>query len=303
MYAVDRVVGAVTRAKPSSRWFFPDGWGDEAALDHMDISKAGPVARIQIEWHDDEGFFEAPLDDLPEPLRMARVHRVSAKGHSNRVVVLLPAWDDETWRMRLRFAHELADRGIDSVLLEAAYYGNRRHYLVGPTIRTFADMARLSRAIVEEGRSLVRHFMELGYETGIGGYSMGGSLAATAAALVEGEFAIAALAAAPHSPALDGVMASRIAWDALAPHGEDVLRERLLMPSLTRIEPTPATKKAIIVAGRYDKFVPLALSMQIHEHWDGSELRILDAGHATLLVRRHRELVQAIVDAFGRTFG
>lgn len=303
MYAVDKVLNTVTRVVPKSRWVFPDGWGDEGAVDLLDISKAGPVVPIHIEWHEDEGQFDAPMDDLPEPLKVARVHRVRARGHSKRVVVLLPAWDDETPTMRLRFAHELADRGIDSVMLEAAYYGGRRHYLVGPTIRTFADMARLSRAIVEEGRSLVCHFMNLGYETGIGGFSMGGSLAATAATLTDGVFAIAPLAAAPGPPLLESVMRPRIAWEALAPHGEDVLRERLLMPSLLNVPPSPSTKNAVIVAGRYDKFVPVELTRSIHEHWPGSELRILDAGHATLFVRRHRELAQAIYDSFERTFG
>lgn len=303
MYAVDRVINIVTRAVPKSRWVFPDGWGDVSALDLLDITTAGDVVPISVEWHEDEGFFEAPLEDLPPALRVARVHRVRATEHNRRVVVLLPAWDDETPSMRMRFAHELADHGIDSVMLEAAYYGGRRHYLVGPTIRTFADMARLSRAVVEEGRSLVRHFMELGYETGIAGFSMGGSLAATAAALLDGDFAVAPLAAAPYSPVLDGVMRPRIAWDALAPTSEEQMRELLMRPSLTRIDPTPATKKAVIVAGRFDKFVPLDATRSIHEHWPGSELRILDAGHATLIVRKHRQLVQAILDAFSRTFG
>ncbi len=303
MYAVDRVINVVTRTVPKSRWVFPDGWGDESAIDQLDITKAGPVAPITIEWRGDEGFFEAPMDDLPPSLRVGRVHRVRASDHNDRVVVLLPAWDDETPSMRMRFARELAARGIDSVMLEAAYYGGRRHYLVGPTIRTFADMVLLSRAIVEEGRSLVHHFMGLGYDTGIAGFSMGGSLAATAATLLDGEFAVAPLAAAPHSPIMDGVMRPRIDWEALAPASEEILRERLMLPSLINVEPTEATRNAVIVAGRFDKFVPVNMTRLIHEHWPGSELRILDAGHATLIVRKHRALVQAIVDSFRRTFG
>lgn len=303
MYAVDRLVNAVTRAVPKSRWVFPDGWGDESALELLDIHSAGPVAPISIEWHGDEGFFEAPVDRLPDSLRVARVHRTRGTEHSNRMVVLLPAWDDETLSMRMRFARELADHGIGSVMLEAAFYGNRRRYLVGPTIRTVADMVLLSRAIVEEGRSLVHHFMELGYDTGISGYSMGGSLAASAAALLDGDFAVAPLAAAPYSPILEGVMRPRVAWHALGSATEESLGEMLRRPSLTNVEPTPATKKAVLVAGRYDEFVPLDLTKSIHEHWPGSELRVLDAGHATLLVRKHRHLVQAIKDAFTRTFG
>ena len=302
MYAVDQVVNVVTRVIPKSRWMFPDGWGDESAIDLLDITKAGPVAPVSIEWHGDEGFFEAPVDDLPPSLQVGRVHRVRTSNHSRRLVVLLPAWDDETPSMRMRFARELAHHGIDSVMLEAAYYGDRRHYLVGPTIRTFEDMTLLSRAIVEEGRSLVRHFMELGYDTGISGFSMGGSLAATAATLLEGDFAVAPLAAAPYPPMLDGVMRPRIDWEALAPATEEVLRQRLMLPSILNVEPSPATKKAVIVAGRFDKFVPVAMTRSIHEHWAGSELRILDAGHATLIVRKHRHLAQAIVDSFSRTF-
>jgi len=309
MYAVDTLVNAVTRAtKPSSRWVFHDGWGDESVVDLLDITKAPPPAPIVIEWHGDEGYFDAPLDRLPDRLSSARVHRVRAPGsetgtRSQRVMVLLPAWDDETPAMRLRFAKELAQRGIDSVMLEAAYYGDRRHYLVGPTIRTFEDMVLLSRAIVEEGRSLVRHFIDLGYEVGIGGFSMGGSLAITAAALTEGQFAIAAMAPSPHSPVLDGVMAPRINWDALGQGAEDLLRERLMLGTITRVPPTESTANAVLVAGRYDRFVPLELTKQIHEHWPGSELRVFDAGHATLLVRQHKQFVLAIDDAFTRTFG
>lgn len=303
MYAVDRMINAVTRAVPKSRWVFPDGWGDESVTELLDISKAGPIVPIDIDWRGDEGVFDAPLARLPEELRTARVRRVRPRGDSNRIVVLLPAWDDETPNMRLRFARELAEQGIGSVMLEGAYYGDRRRYLVGPTVRTVADMILLSRAIVEEGRSLVKHFSELGYETGIGGFSMGGSLAATASALIDGEFAIAALAPAPYSPVLEGVMRPRIDWEALAPHGEEELLEKLRMPSLVRIPPTPATRNAVLVAGRYDQFVPLEMSEQIHHHWPGSELRILEAGHATLLLRKHRQLVQAIADSFTRAFG
>ncbi len=308
MYAVDTLVNAVTRAKPSSRWVFPDGWGDESVVDLLDITKAPPPTDIDITWSGDEGVFAAPLDRLPDRLRTARVHRVRAAGSESgergrRVVILLPAWDDETPAMRLRFAKELADRGIGSIMLEGAYYGDRRHYLVGPTVRTFEDMVLLSRAIVEEGRSLVHHFMQLGYQVGIGGFSMGGSLAVTAAALLEGQFAIAALAPSPHSPVLDGVMKPRIDWAALGGDMESLLRERLMQGTITRLTPTPSTQSAVLVAGRYDRFVPLELTKQIHQHWPGSELRIFDAGHATLLVRHHRQLVLAIDDAFTKTFG
>jgi alpha-beta hydrolase superfamily lysophospholipase len=216
---------------------------------------------------------------------------------------VLPAWNDEGYSTRLRFASRLAAAGIGSYLLEAPFYGRRRAAPGGSPVRTVADFALLSRSVVEEGRALVAGLAAGGRPVGVAGYSMGGSLAATVGATLDLPMAIAPLAAA-HAPAAvftEGVIRNAVAWDALGRGGRGRLAEVLLRPSLLRVPPTVSTRHAVLVAATGDGFVSPGVTEAIHAHWPGSELRWVRAGHATLLWRRIDVLVGAIVDAFARS--
>ena len=239
---------------------------------------------------------------LPVPAHIAHVLHVAPAGQETGSCVLLPAWNDEGYRTRIRLATGLAAAGIGSYLLEAPFYGLRRIAPGSSPVRTVADFATLTRSVVEEGRSLVAALVAAGRRTGVAGYSMGGSLAATVAATLDLPIAVAPLAAA-HAPApvfTSGVLRNAVAWDALGPDGRERLTEVLLRPSLLRLPPSPPTRCAVLVAASGDGFVAPAATKAIHEHWPGSELRVVRAGHATLLWRHVDILVSATAHAFAR---
>jgi hypothetical protein len=312
MHPVDRAAGLALRWLPDGKQVFSRGWGDEAALALLDITAAQAPHALEVMWgpisrhtgHETrEGRFAAPLPGLPPAAGDGHVLRVDPSAGGDAVCVMLPAWNDEGYATRLRFATRLAAAGIASYLLEAPFYGRRRATPGRSPVQTVADFALLSRSVVEEGRSLVAALAADGRRVGVAGYSMGGSLAATVGATLDLPMAIAPLAAA-HAPAAvftEGVIRNAVAWDALGTGAQGRLAELLLRPSLLRIPPTPSTRDAILVAATGDGFVPPDVTRAIHEHWPGSELRWVRAGHATLLWRRIDVLVAAIVDAFSRS--
>ncbi len=311
MHPIDRGAGLVLRFLPSAKRVFSQGWGDAGTMELVDITAAGPPPAIDVDWGrtdtggafaQREGRFAAPIAGLPEVAREGHVLHVAPHGDAVGTCVLLPAWNDEGYRTRLRFATRLASRGLASYVLEAPFYGHRRLAPGGSPVRTVADFALLTRSIVEEGRGLVAGLARTGAPTGVAGYSMGGSLAATVGATLDLPIAVAPLAAAyaPSSVFSEGVLSKGVAWDALEPGGRRRLAEVLLGPSLLRIDPTPATRTAVLVGATHDGFVTPPVTQAIHDHWPGSELRWVRAGHATLLWWHIDDLVQAIVDSFAR---
>jgi hypothetical protein len=312
MHPIDRGAGLALRFLPSDKRVFSQGWGDAATIELVDITAAGPPASIDVEWGrpdtsgalvQTDGRFAAPLTGLPDAAQQGHVLHVAPHGDAMGTCVLLPAWNDEGYGTRLRFATRLAARGLASYVLEAPFYGHRRSAPGGSPVRTVADFALLTRSIVEEGRSLVAGLARTGAPTGVAGYSMGGSLAATVGATLDLPIAVAPLAAAhaPSSVFSEGVLSNGVAWDALEPEGRTRLTEVLLGPSLLRIDPTPATRTAVLVGATRDGFVTPPVTKAIHDHWPGSELRWVRAGHATLLWWHIDDLVQAIADSFART--
>ncbi len=225
-----------------------------------------------------------------------------AAATAERRCVLLPAWNDEGYLTRRKLAERLADYGIGALILEAPLYGSRRIKARGTPIRTVSDFAVMTRGIVEEGRSLTWWAVQHSQLGGVAGYSMGGSLAAAVGASLDCSFALAPLAAAhaPDAVFVDGVLRAAIAWDALGRDARDRLRVTLAMPSVLRIAPTPATSTAVLVGASRDGFVPPAATQAVHDHWPGSELRWVRAGHATLLWRHLDVLAAAIAASFDR---
>lgn len=249
------------------------------------------------------GTFPSPLPGLPAGAAQAVVMGVQPLDGTQRHCVILPAWNDEAFATRRRFANRLADHGIGSILLEAPLYGSRRIRARGAPLATVADFAAMTRGVVEEGRALLTRLADESTATvGVAGFSMGGSLAATVGATVPFPVAIAPLAAA-HAPSavfVDGVLSSAVAWRALGRGGRAKLGEVLAQPSVLRIPAAPWTAQAVLVGGAWDGFVSPGSTRVIHDHWPGSEFESVAAGHATLLWRKLDRLVAAIVRAFDR---
>jgi hypothetical protein len=233
-----------------------------------------------------------------------KVEWIEPSQGSDRIVVLLPAWNDEHFTARRRFSSALAARGISSLIANIAFYGARRiHPISTPAIRTVGEFALMGYSAVAEARGLVATATSMG-RGGVAGYSMGGNLAAHVSATVARPIATAPLAAS-HGPApvyLRGALRRAIDWRALG--DRDVARSRLedilTKASVLHLPPMAHHPAAVLVSGARDGFVLPEFSRDLAAHW-GAELRTVHgAGHGTLLWRHRPLLIEAIVDSFER---
>ncbi len=313
MHPIDRVASVMVRRGPRRLRIFPGGWGDPAAiaqLDNMQELQAAPPD-ISITWAPAthladrtlrDGSFDA-VSDVPPAARRATIRLIEPPGGTDRLCLLMAAWNDHGYDTRQRIADELIAHGIGSLILEIPYYGSRRVVADGEQpIQTVGDFALMGMGAISEGRALLNHFRDR-YQMGVSGYSMGGNIGALVGASAGFPVAMAPLAAS-HSPGpvfLDGVISNGIQWGALG--GREAaasLRETLTAASALRL-PAPAwSSAAVLVAAKSDGFIPTTAVEQLHEHWTESELRWHRGGHATLLWRRRAVLARAIVDSFDR---
>ena len=302
---------------PTHRRVFRDGWGDPDVLDwYASIVREPPeIAAIDLivgEIRTVAGLvqtdltFESQALHLPKASRPGRARMISPEPRPDRICLLMAAWNEHGYVARTRLARLLAAAGIATVILENPFYGDRRtDPSDGRSLATVSDFAVMGRAAVVEGMTLLTHFHQQGYATGVSGYSMGGNIAAFIAALVGFPTAIA-LVAASHSPAppfLHGVMRGSIAWNALGgdnPQTEQRLWNFFSSATVLDHEPAPHTAAAVLVAGSIDGFVPTSAIQALHRHWPGSLMEWVRAGHATLLWRHKERMAQAVVDAFQR---
>ena len=313
MHPIDRIAAAMIKRGPKRLRIFPGGWGDKshvAQLDDIGTLQVAPPD-LDISWSPTkhlgdrtvrDGRFDA-LTDVPDEARTATIRLVAPSSGTDRLCLLMAAWNDHGYDTRQLLAGELIQRGIGSLILEIPYYGSRRR--VAPDdqpIQTVADFARMGIGAVTEGRALLNQFRNR-YQMGVSGYSMGGNIGALVGAAAGFPVAMAPLAAS-HSPGpvfLDGVISNGIQWDALGGKSEaDRLRASLTAASVLRL-PMPAwSTSAVLVAARGDGFIPASAVEQLHRHWKGSELRWRSGGHATLLWRQRAVLADAVADSFDR---
>ena len=313
IHPIDRLGGTIVSRGPDRLRFFTDGWGDPSVVDAIEVPTDTPEP-VHIDWvsHAEErgiatevGIFESPTAYLPEHARFGAVTRITPTTGTDRMVVLLAAWNEHDSRARFGIARRLAGRGIGSLTLENPYYGIRRPTdRDGQPIRTVADFFRMGIGAVAEGRGLLATIRAEGLTPGVAGYSMGGNVAALISSTMPFPVATAPLAAS-YSPApiyLDGALRGGIAWEALGGESsaEPKLREMLLSASVLDRPAPDHARHAVLVAARSDGYVPPAATMSLHDHWPGSELRWLGGGHATLLLIHKGALTTAIEDSFLR---
>lgn len=317
MHLLDLFFGMATRGTR----FFSDGWGDRALCEAMDpVALArtrlpvldvelGPTRRAMGGLLR-EGAFESPEERLPPCSRTARVRLLLPERGLRAVAVHLAASGDQSFGVRLRFAAPLLARGIGAVVLENPFYGSRRPAnQAGPALRSVSDLHLMGAATFQEGRGLLRWLRErLGVPlVGATGFSMGGQMAAMVAASAPFPCAVVPIAAtcSPDSVLRDGVLRHVAHWAALAGAGEDAeAARRALCAHLSRfsvtILPPPLVPAAAIVVGTSgDGIVPPQEMRRIAAHW-GAELRWLDAGHVSAVLRHQGAMRQALADAFDR---
>lgn len=313
MHPIDRLAAVTVKHGPRRLRIFPGGWGEPWAVARLD--DIGPLQTdppdISIGWESadrlgdrtvTDGHFGA-LTEVPAAAKTASVRLIEPAEGTDRMCLLMAAWNDHGYNTRQQLADALVARGIGSLILEIPYYGSRR--TVGDDeqpIQTVADFALMGLGAVTEGRALLQHFRHR-YRMGVAGYSMGGNLAALVGASAGFPIAMAPLAAS-HSPGpvfLDGVISHGIQWDALGGKAtNERLRSTLTAASVLRLPTPPWAEAAVLVAARSDGFIPATAVELLHQHWSGSELRWRRGGHATLLWRQKAALADAIEDSFSR---
>jgi surfactin synthase thioesterase subunit len=309
---VDIAAGMLLKIGPWRSRIFPDGWGDHAILDLLSDPSilADPIPPADILWGRKEehrghrltrGQFLSPSAPLlPPESRVVTFEQTEPSSGTAPLAILLPAWNDHGFEQRRTIASLLLEHGIGSLVFDVPLYGSRRVTDEREqAIRTVADFALMGFGGIRDALSLAEVLQR---PHGFAGFSMGGNLAALAAAASPHPAAMAGLAAS-HSPGpvyLDGVLANAIVWDALGGRAaEPRLREFLTTASALQYEPRPHHRSAVLLAAESDGFVPFAAARALADHWS-AEFRTLPGGHATALWRHRPAFARAIADAFRR---
>lgn len=311
---IDRVTQVAMRARPSRGEVFPDGFGDEAILDEMyeAFGPETPMRPIDATWGTPvveplltrtPGEYDSPWDDyLSGPALDGAIELIEPHGGSDRLVLLLPAWGDETFDPRRRLARLLAQRGISSLMLMNPLFGPRRIHEGHLPIRTVSDFCLQALITVREARALLDSMRE-DRQIGVSGFSMGSGYTVATSLTLPFPAAIA-LAPAAHSPAWTftrGIMGTR-----LAPEFDERAKGRLFeildAPGACHRVPLPHHATSVLVAAKGDGFVVPHEAHRLHAHWEGSELREIPGGHARTWLLKKSELADAIERSFDRTY-
>ena len=242
----------------------------------------------------------------PSCARTARFELLLPAGPLRGVMVHLAASGDQGFAFRLRFAAPLLAHGLGTLVLEQPYYGARRpdgqnrH-----AMRCVSDLHLMGSATFQEARALLGWLRDVQRVplVGITGYSMGGQLGALAGASMPWPVAVVPLAppCSPDTVLSEGVLKDVCDWAALGGRGvsrEEARRElcdHLARFSVLAIPPPVFPEAAIVVGTSEDGVIPPAEMRRIAAHW-GCELRWIEAGHVSAVIRH-----QGAYYAFGTT--
>jgi hypothetical protein len=323
MHWLDALAARLTVARQPR--FFEDGWGSNALLEKLtrgsqsfafpelsEVTMRHPrrEGRLLVQ----EGRFPSPaaVGSLPEACQEARFQLLLPQDAGPRppVCLFLAASGDEGFGPRRFIARELARHGVGALLLENPYHGSRRPPgQRGSAVRTVVDLLLMFRATAVEATALMGWLLARGHpQVGISGYSLGGSIAAYAAAAFPLPVAVIPLAAAHSSAPIftEGVLSVLPDWEALGrtTGGPEAARKRLSellsAASTTVLPPLSHPRRAILLAARQDGFVPSSATLRLLRHWRGAELRYLRGGHVSAFLTGRGAIVRAILDAFSR---
>ncbi len=296
---------------------FSQGWGDEELLGGLSgrVSCDDPSVPIRIAWGEErkcgravvqDGTFESPLGGLPPKVGTVHVRAWKRSGHT-AASVILGASRDEGYKVRERVFGALLGRDIDLYFLENPFYGRRRT-AEGPAAVTVSDQGLMALGMVLEARALLEHLRGSYERIAASGYSMGGHMAAITAAVTPFPIACAALATGASASSIytRGLLSWSVDVGALGrpPVQHAIVRERLrrffAAADLTYY-PAPLRTDAAVIAGcTRDGYVLRAETERLHQHWAGSTLRWISAGHFSALITQRRMLCDCIADAIAK---
>lgn len=322
-FGADRIIAGVHPLDVCAAWLtcgsklFSRGWGDESLLADLSerTSFAYPPGPISVDWRVGatankkirrDGTFTSPLGSLPKEARTVHIRAWSRAGNT-AACVILAASRDEGYKMRERIFGALISQGLDLYLPENPFYGLRRA-TPSASLATVSDQALMNLGMVWEARALVEYLRSSYQKLAVAGYSMGGHMAAITAAVCQLPIACAALATGASAAPIytQGLLSWSIDLAALSgetglrSEANERLRRLIEAADLTRHAPPLRTDAAMLVGCVRDGYVLRTEIQRLHDYWPGSELRWLQAGHVTAVIRGRSFLRSAIADATER---
>ena len=296
---------------------FSRGWGEESLLTELStrVSYGDPPSPISVEWQSArkrgrivqrDGTFASPLELLPRQTRTVHVRARLQEGN-RAACVILAASRDEAYQPREHVFGPLIARGLDLYLLVSPFYGRRR-VPGGPSRITVSDHGLMALGMVLEARALLENLSDRYPKLAVAGYSMGGHMAAITAAVSPFSVACGALATGASASTIytSGLLSWSVDLDALGgdPKLRSAARERLQrlfsVADITRYPPPIRADAAVIAGCTRDGYVASSETKRLHQHWDGSSLRWIPAGHFSALVTSGPALRDCVVEAVGR---
>jgi len=302
---------------------FSDGWGEQDVLRRVleDEAPFDGRAPLSITWGPQTidkgmqrrlGTFQSSADAaVPPEVQTGHVLWLRPEAAGTQAVptwVVLAASGEQGFARRTQLMAPLVREGCGALILENPYYGLRKPKgQRGAKIRTVSDQFIMNATTIREGLDLLDWLRAQGHKhVGITGYSMGGHMAAYAACHDAGPLAVVPAATGLSAEPIytQGALQRSVAWprlddspDAKAELGRLLRRITDALPDLSPHSP------AILVAARRDGFVFPEQVERLHALWPHSELRWVDGGHVTALVRRADVIRCALRDAMQRLVG
>ena len=296
---------------------FARGWGDEAVMAEFSDRSRYLVkpAPVRIEWKATrrrgsdacrDGTFASPLTALPDAVKTVHVRALTREGNNSACVMLAASRDEGYW-IRERVFGPLTGRGIDLYLVENPYYGLRRDGR-GPSDITVSDHGLMALGMVLEARALLEYLSPQYAKLAVGGYSMGGHMAAITAAVTPLPVACAALATGGSASAIytRGLLSWSVDFDSLgsAVGGSAAARERLRglfdTADVTGYRPPLRVDAAVVSGCTRDGYVLPSETERLGRHWKGCTLRWIEAGHFSALLTQRRALCECVEEAVGK---
>jgi hypothetical protein len=298
----------------STSQFFTDGWGDLGELEELRArirERPDPAALdISIEevrpgWLRGRFISADAGAHLPEEVRRGGFDLLLPPDQPNAPVCLHFAGTGEAATLPRRLLGiPLIRRGIGALAVQHPYYGSRAPSgQYGTRVRQVTDYLWMLYLAVQEGRALLRWMREEGHShLGVSGFSQGGFLATTIAAMERAPLAVVPLGAglSPAQGLIDGPLSAAFDWDALGPGGIERCRELVEELSPRHFQCPQRLDATIIMGGKDDAIITPQNVQALADLWAGAEVRWLPGGHFQARVSGEREVRQAIADAFSR---
>ncbi len=296
---------------------FSRGWGEEWLLEELStrVSYHDPPNPISVDWvvttkrggvTRRDGTFTSPLDLLPAETRTVHLRAWLREGNRAACVVLA-ASRDEAYQPREHVFGPLVDRGLDLYFMVSPFYGRRR-VPGGPSLITVSDHGLMALGMVLEARALLDNLRQRYPRLVVAGYSMGGHMAAITAAVTPFDVACAALATGASAGNIytRGLLSWSVDLDTLGggAHLRPAARERLqqlfAVADITRYRPPLRVDAAVIAGCTRDGYVSSSETTRLHQHWHGSTLRWIPAGHFSALVTSKAVLRDCVAEALAK---